>query len=503
MIAAWLLALVALASASAALAAGFWQAPAGSSYHGFAMLSEDGSQYLAAIRQGSQGFLLYRDQFTTQPAPPIFMYPLYMLAGWLLAPLRLAPPIVFDLLHVAAAVVLVAALWVFACTFCPRRPIIAYALILFGGSLAVLPIILSDGRALLPYLTSELGTVQALLFSVHECAGLAAQALGLVAYRRLRGWRRAVALLLSLGILGCSYPFNLPIVVGALVLDTLWAAWDARRIDRDAALLVGLIAPALSVIPAYYWLAFHVIPYWRASTFLHLDIPQPSALPWTFGALALLALPQVRSRSARLLWLWLLVALIFMLSRVAQPPRVLAGLWLPLAVMAAETLGRVRRPSSRLAIVGALSLSGLLMPFFLSTVVTANPGRFPLFQPSAVDEVGQYLSTHATARDVVMADYEVSNILVGEAPARVIAGQAFQTLDLATAGPVQQRYPLASAPQRHAVERRYGITYVVVDRADRALAARMAEDREYRRVYQNGGYGVYLVLAAKRAPVLL
>jgi len=117
----WLLALTALGSTAASLIYGFRQTPPGDSYHGFIMLSEDGSQYLAAIRQGAQGLLLFHDQFTTRPVPPIFMYPLYMWAGRLFAPLQLAPAIVFDILHVAAAIGLVAAIWVFARTFAPRN----------------------------------------------------------------------------------------------------------------------------------------------------------------------------------------------------------------------------------------------------------------------------------------------------------------------------------------------------------------------------------------------
>lgn len=492
-VAALLLALAAVASAAGALIAGFWQTPSGYSYHGFIMLSEDGSQYLAAIRQGAQGYLLYHDQFTTQPAPAIFMYPFYMIGGRLLAPLHLSSPVAFGVLHVVAAFSLVAALWVFACTFAPRHALTAYALMLFGGSLAVIPIALSAGRALLPYLTSELGTIQALLFSVHECAGLAVQALAVVAYHRLRGWRRAAALLTGLAILGCAYPFNLPIVLGAMVLDTLWTAVERRRVSRDDLLLLGLVAPLISLFPAYYWFLFHDIPYWRASTFLHLDIAQPAVLLWTFGALALLALPRLRARSSRLLVLWLVVAVVFMLSRVAQPPRVLAGLWLPLAVLAAETLGQLRPRVARLALVCGLSASGLLMPFFLSSVVAQNTGRFPIVQPVAVDGVGRYLARHTTTNDVVMADFLVSNMLVGDAPMRVVAGHAFQTLDLATAGPAQERYPMASPLERRAIERRYGVTYVVVDRTNRELLARLAADARYRLRYANSGYRLYAV----------
>lgn len=498
--AAWLLGLVALGSIVAFLAAVFWQTPAGYSYHGYIMLSEDVAQYLAAIQQGAHGQWLYHDQFTTEPAPPIFMYSFYLIGGRIFAPLHLSPPVVFDLLHVLAAVALVCALWAFVRTYVPGHALIAYALVLFGGSLAVIPITWTGGRALLPYLTPELGTIQTLLFSVHGCAGLAAQALCFVAYRRMRGWRRALTMAACLGVLACSYPFTVPVVCGAVLLDASWTACETRRMSRDDLALLLLIVPLAAALSAYYWFVFHVVPYWRASGFLHLDVAQPSVLPWTFGALALLALPNLRSRSSRLPLLWVAVTVAFMVSHVAQPPRVLAGLWLPLAVMAAETLGRIRPSSARLLAVCALSMSGLLMPYLLSNVVAQNAGRYPLFQPLSVDGVGTYLASHASAKDVVLASYLVSNMLAGEAPMRVVAGHPFQTLDLATAGPAQARYALAPASERHAIERRYGVTYLVVDKEQKALLAHIAADPRYRLRYANSDYELYSVNPTHTAP---
>jgi len=488
----WLLALTALGSTATSLIYGFRQTPPGDSYHGFIMLSEDGSQYLAAIRQGAQGLLLFRDQFTTRPVPPIFMYPLYMWAGRLFAPLHLAPAIVFDILHVAAAIGLVAATWVFARTFAPRNARVAYAFTLFGASLTLLPIALSGGRSVLPYLTGDLGTMQALLFSPHECAGLAAQALCLVAYHRLHGPRRATALLVSLGFLGCTYPFTLPIMLAVLALDTLWNAIDVRCLTPDALVILVVLAPLLSLIPAYYWIEFHTVPYWRESAFLRLPVSHSGVLQWTFGALTILALPRLWSRSARPLMLWVLVTIIFMVANVAQPARASAGLWLPLAVLAADTVGRLRAPSLRTGLVCCLSASGLLMPFFLSDVVAQNL-RYPIFQSQQVDAVGRYLAAHANARDVVLADYEISNMLVGEAPVRIVAGHGFQTIDLGTAGPAQARYPLTSAGERQAIERQYGVTYLVVARTERGLVADVARDRRYRQLYTNDGYCLYRV----------
>jgi len=155
-------------------------------------------------------------------------------------------------------------------------------------------------------------------------------------------------------------------------------------------------------------------------------------------------------------------------------------------------VGRLRAPSLRTGLVCGLSASGLLMPFFLSDVVAQNL-RYPIFQSQQIDAVGRYLAAHSSARDVVLADYEVSNMLVGEAPVRIVAGHGFQTIDLGTAGPVQARYPLALAGERQAIERQYGVTYLVVARTERGLFADVARDHRYRPLYANSGYCLYRV----------
>jgi hypothetical protein len=131
------------------------------------------------------------------------------------------------------------------------------------------------------------------------------------------------------------------------------------------------------------------------------------------------------------------------------------------------------------------------MPFMLSVVVAQNPGHYPIVQPAAVDEAGHYLAAHARATDVVLADFEVSNMLVGEAPIHVVAGHGFQTLDFATAALAQRRYLTASANERHAIEQHYGITYLVIAKTQRGLLMRVSRDSTYRRVYINKGYCVY------------
>ena len=471
-----------------------WHTPPGYHNTGILVLNEDAPQYLAAIRQGMLGHLLYTDQFTTLPVPPILMYPLYMLIGWLFSPLQWSEVAVFNLLHIVYALALVWALWPFARTFAPAHALSAYALALFGGSLALIPIVLGDSLALLPFLKPELGTMQALLLLPHEAAGLACQALILVLYQRGRSTRHYLGLVGLIGLLALSYPFNLPLMLGVIGGDALLQARDDGRITPHT-LVVGGIVGLFLTVPLYYWHVFHALPYWRSSEFLHLPIPAAHVLFWVYGPIALLAAPRLRDRRSRLLLLWIVIAVVLIASGLAQPLRMLAGLGLPCAVLAATQIGRVRSAFVRRWTPVALSLSGLLLPVLFIGLVAQNARNGRFFHPASVDAVCRYLDGHTTARDVVLADYEVSNILVGVAPAHVVAGHGFETFDYEGATAAQAWYPLASVTVRRLIEDRYRVTYVVVDRSRKLLVRQIGHTPRYHLVYANDTYQVYTLRA--------
>ena len=489
--------LVALLAVAAAVIYSFWQTPPGFYDNGVLMLSQDASEYLSAIRQGMHGMLLYDDQYTTLPASPILMYPIYMLAGRLLAPLHVSPAVVFHLVHAVGAISLVAASWAFVRTFAPRQSIYAYALILFGGSLAVLPIMIGGASALLLYLPGELGPIQALLFSPHESLGLAAAALSMVAYCRASGWSRLLALAVTLSLLGLTYPFILPVLLATIAIDMLWAQATARWLTPDTFAMAGLLL-LMGLLPLYYAYVFHVMPYWRSSNFLHLGAQRPDVLLWTFGPIILLAVPRLAARANRPLVLWIAVTGLLMWSNLAQPGRLIAGLWLPFGVMAAQTLGSLRWSSLRTMGVCFLSISGLLLPLFFSDLIRAHAGRFPIFEPRGLVQVSHYLAVHTTARDVVQATFDDSNIIVGAAPAHVLAGHDYQTLDLAAAGNAQRHYFSASAAERQQIERRYHITYIVASEEQRPFLAQLAHDRRYVLAFADDNYYAYHVLGKQR-----
>src|SRR5579883_2835245 len=97
-----LLGLAALLLAALPYLVGFLAAPRGAVFLGALNNLGDMGQYLAALRQGAEGHLLYVNQYTSLRVPPVLIYPLYTAAGWLLSPLHLAPLAAYQLLHAVA-----------------------------------------------------------------------------------------------------------------------------------------------------------------------------------------------------------------------------------------------------------------------------------------------------------------------------------------------------------------------------------------------------------------
>ncbi len=222
-----LLSAAALLLAALPYVAGFTAAPRGMAFLGALNNVGDTGQYLAAIRQGGGGQLLYTNQYSSLRVAPVLMYPFYTAAGLLLSPLGLPAMAVYQVLHLLAAVALLGALWRFCRVALPSAPpVLPYALAICGGGLYA-PALLLSGLAHLPFapaaLTApEFSAFATLLISPHGAAGLAAQLWALAGYL---GWRRQghgrdlLALALGGLALGLCYPFGIVALVAVVAVD--------------------------------------------------------------------------------------------------------------------------------------------------------------------------------------------------------------------------------------------------------------------------------------------
>ncbi len=292
-------------------AAGFLAAPRGSVFLGALNNLGDTGQYLAAIRQGTEGHLLYVNRYTSAAVAPALMYPLYTAAGLLAAPLHLSPPVVYLALHAAAALALLVALWRLCRIASPAQPRLAFAVALLGGGL-YFPVLLLSGLVSLPFapvvLTApELSLFATLLISPHGALGLAAELWAFASYLlwRCHGQTRHLAHLAIAGLaLGLCYPFGVAVLLAVVGVDAalryilpdrrLPATW-VKGCAPDSRLVLALL-PTLG-LALYYAALFHVPP-WGASNMAHLPPPGIAVLAAAFGPLLLAALPTVMTTPA-------------------------------------------------------------------------------------------------------------------------------------------------------------------------------------------------------------
>jgi hypothetical protein len=466
---------------------------------------------------------------------------LYTATGLLLAPLRLAAPALYQLLHLLAAGALLAALWRFCRTVVPGKPVLAYAVALFGGGL-YLPALLLSGLVRLPLapvaLTApELSLFATLLLSPHGAVGLAAELWALAGYVRWRrdGQRRHLAVL-SVGglVLGLSYPFGLPVLLTVVVVDAVASharpaayALPARRMAGEALLALSLL-PALAVA-LYYTVLFHHDSLWGASNMLRLPPPSISVLAAAFGPLlALVLLPLVarlglRLRSfenglradagdagaqdglgvkapydpaRRLVATWAIVNGLLLLAPLPQSERLLSGWSVPLAILAAGVLGRLgRQAARRWAVALALSNVVLALLYLMVAVAGSNPAYYERADEAAAVA---WMAAHAGPDDVVMASAGSGNLIVSAARCRVVVGQNFETFNWGQAQRDVQRYYArsTSAAERMTILHRDRVTLVLDGPYEHALGPfTPPAGHGYRLVHTSGLVRVFAVEA--------
>lgn len=492
----------------------------------------DTGQYLAALRQGGEGRLLYTNQYTSLTVVPVLIYPLYTAWGLVFSPLHLPAIVLYHLLHLVSAVALLAVLWTFCAAAVPLRAHRSFIAALCAGGL-YLPLLLLSGVVTPPFAPVELTAPEftpltMALNSPHGALGLAALLTAFSAYLSIASAgalpaerRRAPFVLAASSVLlGLCYPFALIVlfaVVAVVAAVRLIATLNGRETVRAA--LAEVLTVAVALAPAfglalYYAALFHGPP-WGASNMVRLPPPDIPVIAAAFGPLALLALSGVgkvvsrqrngvlvgRAPVATLLVAWAVAVPLLALAPLPQTERLFNGWSIPLALLAVVGLERLgARWATRIILL--LALSPLALPLLYTA--SASGGKNAAYDVPA-DEVGManWLALHAGPRDVVMSSAGSGSLIVAAARCRVVVGQNFETFDWTRVQEDVARFydAATSAPDRAAVIRGRNVAFVVYGPYESALEAHpfvVAPGDGLRLVHTEGSVRVYAVVTAAR-----
>jgi hypothetical protein len=439
-------------------------APAGKVFNGFFFIADDASTYVAKMRQGADGAWGWRDPYISRPvADPVLLFLFYILWGKLAGLFHLSMFAGYHLARLSGAVALVAAARSLArACLPPGRPRRVAVVLAVGGSglgwvlrvaAAVSGLHSLAGQQLdaLELHLPELSGFYSIMAIPHFSWAAALLAWGLVGLLGIadaetdRATRRPLALataaLLVLTLIHPQMLFVLAPLAGLYL-------WMARRPARRW-ILVAL--PFVACLPLLvYFLrvlsADPVVVAW-SSQWRH-QAPEPLGLLFALGLPLGLAVVAVAARGLgpRLSLMAAWVALVFVLLYLPNPVniqrRLIDGIYLPVALLAAAGLealivrrGRRRRGPLRgpgpIAVL-AVGISMVMTLLVWTVAMTAALGREPIIfvdrgEVAAID----WLSAHrAPGMPPAVLSHPNTGLFIPERSGyRVYVGHYSETID--------------------------------------------------------------------------
>jgi hypothetical protein len=471
-------------------------------FGGIVMNFEDAHGYLAKMRQGAEGRLLYQIPFTSEDHDGAFVGGFFLALGWICALTGLPVMWMWHISRVVFGFLLLLSAYAFIALFLEerRQRLVAYLLVCFSAGFGW--VVLLTGRFsilgfdLIDFKMPEAHIFFTLLTFPHFAAG--AMLLLLIfmlclLLHRTQQWRYAGLAGLASLTLAVVHPYNLLIVAGTLGLWLLVMIWTERRLPfRELAgvAIVGLMALPVFLYDEYVFATNPIFGAWAAQS----GSPSPHPLHYVigYGPLLLLALPAIveSARKARtdglLPLLWVLVVAALLYAPLKQQRRMVEGVHVPLCVMAAaglysyylprlEQSKTVRRlvtlrgqPFSRrrfsnfvvfLVLVCTLP-SNLYILGSLTLTAVGHP--YPFFHEREENEAIDWLAKETAPSDTVLAAYGTGSYIPARINHRVFVGYWAETARCQEKIAMVDRFFQAGTPDSWRAEllRAYDIAYV-------------------------------------------
>jgi len=418
-------------------------------FMGFLFNPYDAASYLAKMRQGYDGQILYTLAFTEAPGPGALFFSYYLLLGHLARLLSLPLIVIWHAARMVGAAVFLIVAWDFfgRIGLAARGRVIAWVILLLGSGFGFLVIPLGTYTADL--WVAEYIPFLGMLTNAHF--PLATGLILLLAMRIALPARRPTVFSIPsaffLGTaLGVIQPFGILPLGLALAVWILWNRISQGCFPEGAA--IHLAAAGLGILPwAVYdlwitrtlpnfasWFAQNLTPtpaMWDIALSMGLPgiIVVVSFARWMLGRAGLREKIRSIPGETLLLGLWLAINLGLLYAPIPLQRRLMLGMWIPLAALAAPKLKAwLDQPAfhSRRALYAFIPLIASNIVFLSAMRINAL-GHHPLLFLSR-DTAAAVGWLNANARgSVVLASTDNSAWLPGMAGVRVVYGHPMET----------------------------------------------------------------------------
>lgn len=490
-------------------------------FTGFVFGVEDGNSYIAKMLQGAQGDWLFRTPYGSRVESGVIAFLPYLLLGKLAQGADLHTQLValFHLARVILIPIATVVIYRFASVFLVEGAWRRWAtvLIVAGGGLGWA--LMALGR------TSLLGSLPLELYSPEAFGFLSFYGLphlllarvllltALLVYLQVqRGWKRGLVAGAALLGLGLVQPLTVVSAYAAIAghLIVLAVGRAARRTTGGLRewTIPGGVAVAVSLPVMIYYAAGTLgnpsLRNWTAQNVL----PSPNPVHYLL-AFGLLLVPAVIGghRAVRddgpagaFLPIWFVALVVLAYAPVTFQRRLVDGAWVALVVLAARGLAMFEwKVGWRRFVPGGLLITSLATTAVLLAggVWGAIRPRAPIFRDAKEVEALAWMAGNVPEGSVVLASFDVGNVVPAWAPLRSVMGHGPETPDLARIRPRVEAFfgSGTSDAARQGLIDEQAVDIIFHGPAERLLGSWDPGGFEgLEKIYDEGEYAVYAVL---------
>ncbi len=485
--------------------------------------AQDLYTYLSWMDQGARGNLLFRDRFTTESHDRVLFLPLFLVGGWISRLSGLSPPVTYHAFRVllSAVLLVIAYHWIARLHADVGTRRVALLLVAFSSGLGWLA-----RRWDLP--STDLGIPESITFmSLYQSPlFVASLACMLVIFRGAPGpsqkptpGRMAAPTGASFA-LAWIHPYDVVtvLVVGAAwtVLVSLRRRGDGGRDRRGAAIWLSCVtAGALPAIAYNGWITLAEPVFRGWAQMVHAPSPSPLGYGFGFGLLLPLAAFGARdflrgSDDRRLLPLvWIVAAALLVYAPASFQRRLVHGAHLPLCVLAASGVSRLRAwiaararavarrdrlPRGVLAAAAALLLSASNIWMISENVKAYRSGVAPYYLRREYLDAFRWLRESTWPDHAVLSSLATGSFIPGIAGNTVYVGHWGLTLSVHEKKATVEGFFETDQrdEEKQAFLRAMGIVYLFHGEIERRLGPYSPESKPYlERVYGNRLVSIY------------
>lgn len=458
--------------------------PTGQSFTGALVNPDDLNTYLTAIRQGADGHWLFTPPYSPEPVPAHLAYIPYLIIGHILGSFG-SQSYYFGYLtlRILSLGISFYAFDQLIKSIFPSdqnlRKKIFRVLLFSGGAGWLLVAFLGPNTSFTPDLTTPEWNLVLNFFSApHFLLGIGFETLlmrELILLANESNRVAAIKIALWGTGLGLTYPFLVPVIGVTIAMKLAYITIITRKIPTGQ-LLKALIGSLPMVALLIYFGIILPKNQWYQQTMLQnntISPPNPFGLLLGFSFFivpAILGMTNwLKSKRPIVIPFWVLANIIVLYLPFSFSGRFLAGMFIPLSILAVYGVLHIGKPSAtkasqdrRFNLYFLFLLPGNLIILLFLLQSPRNTLSFPYYIPDTEIQALHWLGENTTSSDLVLSEYPIGSIAPRYLPAKVFIGHLNLTIDL----PNKRNQVLTFWDDETSTEERmnlidqWGITYV-------------------------------------------